>query len=480
MNLSDLILPSFAAGYAQNKSLSAFPELWDGLIGCWCPFMGPQVNKLLDFSGRKNHGVMTGFTNDSWVPGPRGWALKFTATAERIVCGTSLFRMTTSRTILARVKATDFASNTYAFYSNTINADTTKSYEMLLPRHSLNVNGLCWQSDLGPGNATFTQPDYDMIVDHWHYVGMARNGPGAITNTYQDGMLLDSRSVSNGFVNDTGQTFCIGSQNGAGNILKGAIDMLLLYDRQLRPELVEVICEGATPLHVAEHMVMGLESLAPAVIPTLTTTAISNIAPTTAQSGGTISSDGGSPIIEKGVCWNTTGNPTIADSHTSDGAGIPAFISSITGLTASTLYYVIAYATNAVGTGYGQEESFNTAEEPVPPPAPFPTIKSVNYLSCGKLTCSECGGDVIICVSPTKTASGYGFIDGILVSTDGTFNHEYIYGMTYDAAQLLDPSGALISCDILGVVCKGCITTYIDALLDKYFTEIVGPHHPPR
>jgi len=470
MNLSDLITPSFAAGYAQNKSLSAFPELWDGLIGCWCPFMGPQVNTLLDFSGRKNHGVMTGFTNDSWVPGPRGWALKFTATAERIVCGTSLFRMTQSRTILGRVKATDFLSNTYAFYTNTINADTTKSYEMLLPRHSLNVNGLCWQSDLGPGNATFTQPDYDMIEDHWHYIGMARNGPGAITNTYQDGMLLDSRSVSNGFVNDTGQTFCIGSQNGAGNILKGAIDMLLLYDRQLRPELVEIICEGATPLHLAEHMIIGLESLAPAVAPTVTTVAITNITSTTATSGGTIVSDGGSPVIVKGICWNTTGTPTTADFTTADGSGNLPYVSLMTGLDPVTQYYVRAYATNLVGTGYGQEESFETAETPPPPP---PTIKSVNFTSCGKLSCMECGGDVIICISPTKTESGLGFIEGKLVSTDGTLNNEYVYGFTYDAAQLADPSGMLISCDISGVVCKGCVTTYLDSLLDKYFQEIV-------
>jgi len=85
----------------------------------------------------------------------------------------------------------------------------------------------------------------------------------------------------------------------------------------------------------------------------------------------------------------------------------------------------------------------------------------------------ECGGDVIICISPTKTESGLGFIEGKLVSTDGTLNNEYVYGFTYDAAQLADPSGMLISCDISGVVCKGCVTTYLDSLLDKYFQEIV-------
>ena len=52
--------------------------------------------------------------------------------------------------------------------------------------------------------------------------------------------------------------------------------------------------------------------------------------------------------------------PTIADSHTTDGTGTGTFTSSITGLTPNTTYYVRAYATNSVGTAYGEELSFTT------------------------------------------------------------------------------------------------------------------------
>lgn len=52
--------------------------------------------------------------------------------------------------------------------------------------------------------------------------------------------------------------------------------------------------------------------------PTLSTTAITSITSSTASSGGTITSDGGSALTDYGVCWNTTGTPTIADSHTHD------------------------------------------------------------------------------------------------------------------------------------------------------------------
>jgi len=63
----------------------------------------------------------------------------------------------------------------------------------------------------------------------------------------------------------------------------------------------------------------------------------------------------------RGVCWNTTGSPTISDDKTMDGTVNGSFMSSITGLTESTTYYARAYATNNVGTSYGNEETFTTA-----------------------------------------------------------------------------------------------------------------------
>jgi hypothetical protein len=98
--------------------------------------------------------------------------------------------------------------------------------------------------------------------------------------------------------------------------------------------------------------------------PTLAaTTAASSIAVTTATSGGDISSDGGSAVTARGIVWGTTSNPTTAlTTKTSDGTGTGTFTSSLTGLTAATLYYVRSYATNAIGTVYGVETSFTTDE----------------------------------------------------------------------------------------------------------------------
>jgi uncharacterized protein (TIGR02145 family) len=100
------------------------------------------------------------------------------------------------------------------------------------------------------------------------------------------------------------------------------------------------------------------------LIPTLTTTAISELTDTSAVSGGMITSDGGAAITASGVCWSIVIDPRVEDSKTIDAAVDDAFISNITGLTSEKKYYVRAYATNSAGTGYGESVEFTTLKTP--------------------------------------------------------------------------------------------------------------------
>ncbi|MCX6155993.1 MAG: C39 family peptidase [Candidatus Kapabacteria bacterium] len=94
--------------------------------------------------------------------------------------------------------------------------------------------------------------------------------------------------------------------------------------------------------------------------PTLTTTAPTSITSISAYSGGNVTSDGGAAVTARGIVWSTSHNPTLTMNYTVDGSGTGAFTSAITGLMPSTTYYVRAYATNSVGTSYGDEQSFTT------------------------------------------------------------------------------------------------------------------------
>jgi hypothetical protein len=95
--------------------------------------------------------------------------------------------------------------------------------------------------------------------------------------------------------------------------------------------------------------------------PTINTIAASLITENTATSGGTIVSDGGSPITAKGLVWSASVNPIVdLTTKTNDGTGSATFERILTNLKANTTYYVRAYAVNSIGTSYGQQIVFNT------------------------------------------------------------------------------------------------------------------------
>lgn len=100
-------------------------------------------------------------------------------------------------------------------------------------------------------------------------------------------------------------------------------------------------------------------------LPKITTNAITEITHLSASGGGEVLSDGGSQVSVRGVCWSTETDPTIDDSKTQNGSGLGEFTSTLSNLTGGTLYHARAYATNKVGTVYGNEIQFTTDPTPV-------------------------------------------------------------------------------------------------------------------
>ncbi|MCX6155781.1 MAG: hypothetical protein NT007_16660 [Candidatus Kapabacteria bacterium] len=94
--------------------------------------------------------------------------------------------------------------------------------------------------------------------------------------------------------------------------------------------------------------------------PTVSTTSITNIQNISAKCGGNVSNDGSSPINARGLCWGTSANPTISNSSVTVSGTTGTFSADLTGLTASTTYFVRAFATNSAGTSYGNQQWFST------------------------------------------------------------------------------------------------------------------------
>jgi uncharacterized protein (TIGR02145 family) len=164
-------------------------------------------------------------------------------------------------------------------------------------------------------------------------------------------------------------------------------------------------------------------------VPVLTTSAITDITGTTASGGGTIISEGSGNIIARGLCWSTAINPTLAASKTIESAGSGTYTRNMAGLNEGNIYYVRSYATNSVGTGYGNQISFVTSQV-VPARLTTASISSITLssaISGGDIT-EDGGGNITergICwntgkaptISDFKTADGSpgtgGFISNI-------------------------------------------------------------------
>ncbi len=95
--------------------------------------------------------------------------------------------------------------------------------------------------------------------------------------------------------------------------------------------------------------------------PLVTTAAISNITPTAAQGGGTVTSEGGAAVTRRGLCWGTSAAPTTNDFRFDGGTGAGGFSGNLTSLTPGQLYYARAFAVNAYGVAYGGEAQFSAA-----------------------------------------------------------------------------------------------------------------------
>jgi uncharacterized protein (TIGR02145 family) len=146
--------------------------------------------------------------------------------------------------------------------------------------------------------------------------------------------------------------------------------------------------------------------------PHLVTSSVSDITSFSAICGNIILSTGGSNISSCGTCWDTLPRPTINSSKTVDKLVINVFLSHVDGLKPNKTYFVRAYATNSLGTGYGEEKSFTTIKS-IPSLTTTPvTDISLNTAICGAKIISDGGSEIFehgICWStkpdPTITSS---------------------------------------------------------------------------
>jgi uncharacterized repeat protein (TIGR02543 family)/uncharacterized repeat protein (TIGR01451 family) len=251
---------------------------------------------------------------------------------------------------------------------------------------------------------------------------------GATTTEQGRTLAVDAfNNVVDGYVSGTDVKYAISTDSGAtfgAPVTIATADYFSLGLNRYYGDIVAVYQTGGQIF----SNVYSNEILQP---PNVLTADVSDIGTTSATCGGEVTSDGGSDVLGRGVCWSAAADPTITDAHTSDGAGTGSFVSVLTPLTASTTYHVRAYATNALGTAYGADEEFTTLAV-----ASAPTVTTTSATLAGT-TGFDAGGNVTDDGGDTVTARGvcYGTspdpdIAGDDYTADGTGTGEFTSNLT--------------------------------------------------
>ena len=231
---------------------------------------------------------------------------------------------------------------------------------------------------ISPPYVTTTEPYNAGIFNAWSGGNVLDDGGGTVSSR---GICWSSYGLPD--LSDD----CEGSGSGTGEFTIEMTDLLrgTVYSVRAYAENEEGLSWGDV-----YNFVTGI------TLPELTTTVVNNINHNSALSGGNITEDGGGSILARGVCVSLYTGPKLGDDCTNDGTGDGTYISDIIGLFGSTNYYVRAYATNELGTRYGQQEEFSTTPS-VTPTVDTTTVDQIgHYDARSGGTITDNGGAPII------------------------------------------------------------------------------------
>ena len=145
----------------------------------------------------------------------------------------------------------------------------------------------------------------------------------------------------------------------------------------------------------------------------------------TASVSGIVTDDGGTQIIERGVCWSTNHTPTISDNFVSKEGDLGEYTCDLTNLSPNTKYYACAYAKNGKGLAYGNEVSFQTKQLQT-----FTVEVSANPSNGGTVTGGGTFDEGQSCTVKATENTGYNFVNWTENSVQVSTDREYTFDVT--------------------------------------------------
>ena len=341
-------LPTLAAGrHGQGstkrfaKEISGRQYLYTGVPVSWLAEASYPVVIDPDFAGSTNDGYVYGSSSVSYLDARSTSTNYDVASVDASVGQYDVFIFTDNYTVARTALKFDTSSIGAGSTITQVNLKLASDFDSSDTDFDVQIVDQNWSAQ-DPLTHANREAFYDNCLAGTADSGSPwRNTLGMSINT-----LYTSPNLSTSWVSKTASTYyCLrSSRDSAINTPTGLEQIGIITaensDTTLRPVLT-----------VAYTSV---------VVPTVTTSAATNVVNTTATGNGNITATGGANATSEGVEWGTTSG-SYPNSVTSTGSfGVGAFTQGMTGLTAGTVIYYRAKATNSAGTGYGSEQSFTT------------------------------------------------------------------------------------------------------------------------
>lgn len=222
--------------FARSASESRYPQLWRGIVGAWCPSLGPTGASLRDWSGRANHGTLTNLTlANSWARSHTG---KGGGSGALLLDGTGYVAVTKGFAAISGVDphgVSIWVNPSSLVNSPVVWSRSGGSGEMYLQVAALNV---FWQ--VGASFRTYT---YSTTTSAWTHFFASKTGSGDNGFLYINGV---AQTPSAGTIASTPtlSDMLIGAYNGAVNRLSGYVDDLQVFNSLVSASEVSQIYAG--------------------------------------------------------------------------------------------------------------------------------------------------------------------------------------------------------------------------------------------
>jgi hypothetical protein len=229
---------SYQNGFAPRDDESAYPSLWKGCVGAWCPSLGPTGNRLFDWSPLKNHGTLTGYTlSSAWTIKPDGRGNGYTLTQPG----------SAAHVVIPDSDAWDFGTGDFSISFWMIQNSLAGSHQGIISGDSSGDPSVGWsiytlvdgQIHVSVNEAStnvVTSGTRHIDIATWNHIVLRREGTGSTgLNVWINGLAGSSPQTGNVTINsaNTGLTFGRYYSNVDSFYLAGYLDDIRVYNRAL-------------------------------------------------------------------------------------------------------------------------------------------------------------------------------------------------------------------------------------------------------